>query len=242
MSLAEVSNNGHGKVAAAEGKGRLAARQERQRAAVEMLREGASRDEVAERFGVSARWVGLRVTEARADGTAAPAPTDGTAAAKLVDGTAAPKLVEPSRPRQPRATPKRVGISTQPPLALRLVSIGAVSMVAVVTAVASYTHIRYLAEIHGMADLAVWLPLGIDGLIVACTCSVIANSGRGVLANLPAWTGLVFGLVASVTANVMAVGPDPVAQALAGYSPLALALAGHLLFKILGGPDARSAR
>ena len=44
----------------------------------------------------------------------------------------------------------------------------ACAIVAAVTFWISYNHIRHLAELHGHAEVAGWLPLGVDGLVIAC--------------------------------------------------------------------------
>lgn len=107
-------------------------------------------------------------------------------------------------------------------------------MVGAVAAVTSYTHIRDLAELHGAGHLAPWLPLGIDGLVLVCTCSLMIER------NLVAGLGVLLGLAATVWANVLAVPPDSVAQLFAAYSPLALAVVVHLTLRqvqaLLEGP------
>ena len=74
-----------------------------------------------------------------------------------------------------RSAPARTGSRTPPkgrqpvrvPLPLLAVTGAAVVVVTVVCAVVSYCHIRDLARTAGMGGLAGWLPLGVDGLVVA---------------------------------------------------------------------------
>jgi hypothetical protein len=125
------------------------------------------------------------------------------------------------------------------PLPLLAVTVGAVVIVTAVCAVVSYCHIRDLARLAGMGSLAGWLPLGVDGLVVAASCSLIVDRRLGRPGHPLAWAGAALGLAGSLAANVLAVDPDLVSLrairwALAGYSPAALAVSGHLLFRMLG--------
>ena len=125
------------------------------------------------------------------------------------------------------------------PLPLLAVTVAAVVIVTAVCAVVSYCHIRDLARLAGMGGLAGWLPLGVDGLVVAASCSLIVDRRLGRPGHALAWAGAALGLAGSLAANVLAVDPDLVSLrairwALAGYSPAALAVSGHLLFRMLG--------
>lgn len=127
----------------------------------------------------------------------------------------------------------------QAPLPLLVVTVAAVVVVTLVCAVVSYTHIRDLAQHAGMGSLAVWLPLGVDGLVVAASCSLIVDRHLDRPGHPLAWAGVALGLAGSLGANVLAVDPDlvplrAVRWVLAGYGPAALAVSGHLLFRMLG--------
>jgi hypothetical protein len=129
--------------------------------------------------------------------------------------------------------------SAQAPLALLVVTAAAVVVVTLVCAVVSYTHIRDLAEQAGMGSLSGWLPLGIDGLVVAASCSLIVDRHLDRPGHPLAWAGVALGLAGSLAANVLAVDLDlvplrAVRWVLAGYGPAALAVSGHLLFRMLG--------
>jgi len=131
------------------------------------------------------------------------------------------------------------GRSAQAPLPLLAVTVAAVVVVTLVCAVVSYTHIRDLAQQAGMGSLAGWLPLGIDGLVVAASCSLIVDRQLERPGHPLAWAGVALGLVGSLAANVLAVDPElvplrAVRWVLAGYGPAALAVSGHLLFRMLG--------
>jgi hypothetical protein len=90
-----------------------------------------------------------------------------------------------------------------------------------------------------MGSLSGWLPLGIDGLVVAASCSLIVDRHLDRPGHPLAWAGVALGLAGSLAANVLAVDLDlvplrAVRWVLAGYGPAALAVSGHLLFRMLG--------
>lgn len=130
-------------------------------------------------------------------------------------------------------------LPAQAPLPLLVVTVAAVVVVTLVCAVVSYTHIRDLAQHAGMGSLSVWLPLGVDGLVVAASCSLIVDRHLDRPGHPLAWAGVALGLAGSLAANVLAVDPGlvplrAVRWVLAGYGPAALAVSGHLLFRMLG--------
>jgi hypothetical protein len=183
----------------------------------------------------------------------APAPSGTTpasgAARPGADAAAAPR---PSRRQRPTASAARMAARAagrrqsagkdppvQAPLPLLVVTVAAVVVVTLVCAVVSYTHIRDLAQHAGMGSLALWLPLGVDGLVVAASCSLIVDRQLERPGHPLAWAGVALGLAGSLAANVLAVDPDlvplrAVRWVLAGYGPAALAVSGHLLFRMLG--------
>ena len=215
--------------------------------------------ELARRYGRSERWGRLQIAAARAGTGGAESGTGGTQAQPMAEAahngtartaTALPPSAAPGRPARPPAkgkpspaTPRRNGKRpaepAEVPLPLLAVTAAAVVVVTVVCAVVSYSHIRHLARTAGMGSLAGWLPLGVDGLVVAASCSLIVDRHLGRPGHALAWAGVALGLAGSLTANVMAVDPTLVSLravrwALAGYGPAALAVSGHLLFRMLG--------
>jgi len=161
--------------------------------------------------------------------TAIPRPLNGTARQPQ------PAARQPAAAR--RRQPARGPAGT--PLPLLVLTVAAVGTVAAVCAVVSWIHIRDLAVTAGMGSLSGWLPLGIDGLAVACTCSLIADRRQDKDAHPLAVAGLVLGIGGSLVANVLAVDPElvplrAVRWGLAGYPPLALAVSAHMLFRMLG--------
>ena len=79
----------------------------------------------------------------------------------------APARVRPPAKPKPWWTRRRVMIA---------IASVACATVAAVTFWISYNHIRHLAELHGHAEVAGWLPLGVDGLVIACAASLVLES------------------------------------------------------------------
>jgi hypothetical protein len=75
-----------------------------------------------------------------------------------------------------------------------------------------------------------WLiPLAVDGMmVVASMVMLVRRKTRKPVGWLP-WTALVFGLTASLAANVAAADPTLIGRVVAAWPPIALALAYELL-------------
>jgi hypothetical protein len=219
--------------------------------------------ELAARYGRSERWGRQQIAAARDEpgtsgttadrlnGThAARVPAEPAANGRASSVPAAPPHAGTARTARPNATgtagaarpagrrPAN-GVPAGVPLPLLVVTAAAVVVVTLVCAVVSYSHIRHLARTAGMGSLAGWLPLSVDGLVVAASCSLIVDRQLGRPAHALAWAGVALGLAGSLAANVLAVDPTLVSLravrwALAGYGPAALAVSGHLLFRMLG--------
>jgi Protein of unknown function (DUF2637) len=119
------------------------------------------------------------------------------------------------------------------------VTVVAVAIVATVTTVTSYTHTHDLALMAGQAWLAKILPAAVDGLVIAGSTSLLVDRQHGRRGHPLAWTAVVIGLASSMAANVVAVDPTlvdlrVVKWVMAGYAPVALAVSGHLLLRMLG--------
>lgn len=185
--------------------------------------------QLADMFGRPAKWGQRRRAEAMEENvgqsTDTPAPT-------------APDKPVPSADT-PRTRPARAR-RTQPAASAALVAVTAVAVVVVtaVCAVVSYSHIQHLAASAGMGQLSWWVPLGIDGLVVACSGSLIVDKRAGRPGHPLAWAGVAIGLSGTLAANVLAVDPELVSirvvrWVLAGYGPVALAVSGHLMLRML---------
>lgn len=193
--------------------------------------------ELAERYGRSPRWG--RKQRAAAEAEAAGGTVPGVVAAQLGVPRPGTPPVAPvprsDRKRTPTARPRPAGT----PRTLRWGMKLGFGIVAAVTAVASYMHIRDLALAAGMGSHAYWTPLGIDGLALICSCSVIVDRRTSTTPDRHARYGLALGFLGSLVANVLAVDPELVplryvTWVLAGYTPIALMVAGHLYLRHMG--------
>ncbi len=121
-----------------------------------------------------------------------------------------------------------------------LLAIGTVGAVGVPAAVASYRHARDVIAGHGDPVMAPFLPLSVDGMLVAALVVIWVRRHRGDRAGAFPWLAFGFGMVVTVLANLAAVTePSPVAVAVALFPPLALAVTLELVAPIAYRPAPR---
>jgi hypothetical protein len=111
------------------------------------------------------------------------------------------------------------------------VTTAAVLSVALVAAIASYEHMRALAEIAGEGWRSWLLPISVDGLAVAASMTMLVRRRAGARSSSLAWTALLLGLGASLAANVAAAEPTVVGRLVAAWPPLGLLLSYELLMQ-----------
>jgi len=198
------------------------------------------------RFGRSDRWGRDRIAEAKAA-----LPPAATTAADTDDGSRFPAAGAPTaRPGTDNGAPgiasaaarHTTAADRQPapvPAALVIVTVAAVAIVAAVTTVVSYSHTHDLALLAGQHWLAKVVPAAVDGLVVAGSTSLLVDRRTGSRGHPLAWAAIALGLATSMAANVVAVDPTlvdlrVVKWVMAGYAPVALAISGHLLIRMLG--------
>jgi hypothetical protein len=132
------------------------------------------------------------------------------------------------------------------PVWVRRVTTLAVLAVAIVAAVASYEHMRSLAELAGEGWRSWLLPVSVDGLAVAASMTMLVRRRSGVRAGVLPWVALLLGLGASLAANVAAAEPTAVGRLAAAWPPVALLLAYELLMQqtnnSAGRPGVRTVR
>lgn len=110
--------------------------------------------------------------------------------------------------------------------ARRLASLAGTVAVTVIAAVASYAHMRDLALSAGQSPLlAALLPMSVDGMMLVATVAL----GDGRRSKWSAWAAFLVGVAASLAANVMAAGPDPVARVVSAWPAVALLLTVEVL-------------
>jgi hypothetical protein len=115
----------------------------------------------------------------------------------------------------------------------RRLTVASVLLVAAVAAVVSYAHMHDLAARSGEQWRAVLIPLSVDGMLVAATLAIVDRRRARHRAGFVPWTGLLLGLAASLAANVAAARPEPVAQLVAAWPPIALAVSIETLVIVL---------
>ncbi|HEX2296898.1 MAG TPA: DUF2637 domain-containing protein [Pseudonocardiaceae bacterium] len=123
-----------------------------------------------------------------------------------------------------------------PPVSLpvRVTTVGAVVVVAVVAAVISFSHMQEVAGRAGEEWRSWLLPLSVDGLIVAASMVILVRRRAGVpfdTGTLLAWVALLGGVGASLACNVAAAEPNTTARLIAAWPPLAFAAAFELLLQ-----------
>ncbi|MEU8993203.1 DUF2637 domain-containing protein [Streptomyces sp. NPDC048558] len=106
-----------------------------------------------------------------------------------------------------------------------LLAVSTVGAVGVPAAVASYRHAHDVIALNGDPVMAPWLPLSVDGMLVAALVVIWVRRHRGDRAGAFPWLAFGFGMVVTILANLAAVAePKPEAVAVALFPPLALAI------------------
>ncbi len=105
-----------------------------------------------------------------------------------------------------------------------------------------------LVQLHGQPGwVAVLTPLSVDGMIVAASTTLLADSRSGGRGGKLPWALLVAGSMASLTANVAAAQPTSTGRVIAAWPSFALIAAYELLMRQVrqaadAGRSSRSAR
>jgi hypothetical protein len=117
------------------------------------------------------------------------------------------------------------------PVWVQRVTTAAVLSVALVAAIASYEHMRALAEVAGEGWRSWLLPVSVDGLAVAASMTMLVRRRAGLPAGALTWVALLLGLGASLAANVAAAEPTVQGRLVAAWPPLGLLLSYELLMQ-----------
>jgi len=131
----------------------------------------------------------------------------------------------PAEIRQPadRPTPRHSRRWSDADVWIRLATIAAVLTVAAIAAAVSYRHMRGVALDHGEdATAAAIIPISVDGLIVAASMTLLADSRAGRRRTWLSYTLLVLSSAASIAANVMHAQPDLAARLISAWPSAAL--------------------
>jgi hypothetical protein len=117
---------------------------------------------------------------------------------------------------------------------IRRTTIGCVGLLAVIAGTVSYLHMHMheLVALHGQPGwVAALTPLSVDGMIVAASTTLLADSKSGSKGGGLPWALLVIGSVASLAANVAVAEPTLIGRMIAAWPSFALIGSYELLMR-----------
>lgn len=115
---------------------------------------------------------------------------------------------------------------------IRRTTIWCVALLAVIAGTVSYLHMHALVALHGQPGwVAALTPLSVDGMIVAASTTLLADSRTGNKGGVLPWVLLVIGSVASLTANVAVAEPTVTGRVIAAWPSFALIGSYELLMR-----------
>ncbi len=113
---------------------------------------------------------------------------------------------------------------------IRWTTIGCVGLLALIAGTVSYLHMHMLVAEHGQPGWVAGLtPLSVDGMIVAASTTLLADSRSGRKGAVLPWALLVAGSVASLAANVAVAEPTVIGRVIAAWPSFALTASYELL-------------
>src|SRR5262245_22337526 len=113
---------------------------------------------------------------------------------------------------------------------IRWTTIGCVALLALIAGTVSYLHMHMLVARHGQPGwVAALTPLSVDGMIVAASTTLLADSRNGRRGGALPWVLLVAGSVASLAANVAVAEPTLIGRVIAAWPSFALTASYELL-------------
>lgn len=115
---------------------------------------------------------------------------------------------------------------------IRRTTIACVAVLALIAGTVSYLHMHALVALHGQPGwVAALTPLSVDGMIVAASTTLLAESRHGGRGGALPWALLVIGSVASLAANVAVAEPSPTGRVIAAWPSFALIGSYELLMR-----------
>jgi len=115
---------------------------------------------------------------------------------------------------------------------IRWTTTGCVGLIALIAGTVSYLHMHTLVELHGQPGwVAALTPLSVDGMIVAASTTLLADSRAGERGGTLPWALLVAGSSASLAANVAVAQPTAAGRVIAAWPSFALIGAYELLMR-----------
>ena len=113
---------------------------------------------------------------------------------------------------------------------IRWTTIGCVALLALIAATVSYLHMHMLVALHGQPGwVAPLTPLSVDGMILAASATLLADSRSGRRGGVLPWALLVAGSVASLAADVAVAEPGLTGRVIAAWPSFALTASFELL-------------
>jgi Protein of unknown function (DUF2637) len=113
---------------------------------------------------------------------------------------------------------------------IRWTTIVCVALLALIAGTVSYLHIHVLVARHGQPGwVAALTPFSVDGMIVAASTTLLADSRTGRRGGVLPWALLVAGSVASLAANVAVAEPTLIGRVIAAWPSFALTASYELL-------------
>lgn len=117
---------------------------------------------------------------------------------------------------------------------IRRTTTGCVALLALIAATVSYLHMHMLVELHGQPGwVAALTPFSVDGMIVAASTTLLADSRSGGRGGFLPWALLVVGSVASLAANVAVADPTAIGRVIASWPSFAVIAAYEMLMRQL---------
>jgi Protein of unknown function (DUF2637) len=113
---------------------------------------------------------------------------------------------------------------------IRRTTTGCVALLALIASTVSYLHMHRLVALHGQPGwVAALTPLSVDGMIVAASTTLLAESRAGRRGGPLPWALLVAGSIASLAANVAVAEPSLIGRIIAAWPSFALTASYELL-------------
>lgn len=113
---------------------------------------------------------------------------------------------------------------------IRWTTIGCVALLALIAGTVSYLHMHMLVALHGQPGwVAALTPLSVDGMILAASTTLLADSRSGRRGGMLRWALLVAGSMASLAANVAVAEPVLIGRVIAAWLSFALTASFELL-------------
>jgi hypothetical protein len=115
---------------------------------------------------------------------------------------------------------------------IRRTTTGCVALLALIAGTVSYLHLHLhlLVALHGQPGwVAALTPLSVDGMILAASTTLLADSRSGRQGGVLSWALLVAGSVASLAANVAVAEPSLTGRVIAAWPSFALTASFELL-------------